>query len=182
MLIQTILAFITTNIDDIFILMLLFAQVGIRSDKYRIAAGQYLGITVLFVVSMIGGMAARLISENYISLLGLVPIALGVREIIENFGEDDDDERASSIGVFPVALLAISNGADNLGVYIPLFSGYSAGDLVVSAVVFAVLTGAWCFLGYKIANLPKVGEVIRRYKKILVPAVLIVLGLSILFA
>lgn len=180
MLIQTILAFITTNIDDIFILMLLFAQGRGKADRYRVTAGQYLGMTVLFVVSIVGGMAARLIPENYINLLGLVPIALGVREIVENFRDDDDDERSSSIGVLSVALLAISNGADNIGVYIPLFSGYSAGDFAVSAVVFAVMTGLLCYLGCKTANLPKVGEVIRKYKKILVPAVFILLGLSIL--
>lgn len=180
MLVSTILAFITTNIDDIFVLMLLFAQSGCAADRVRITAGQLLGTAVLFVLSVFGSLAARLIPENYISLLGLVPVALGVREIIENFTDSEDSEHTSSVGIFSTAVLAISNGADNLGVYIPLFSGYRTGELVVSAVVFAVLTGLWCLLGQRLAELPRVGECIRKYKKIIVPSVFILLGLSIL--
>ena len=64
-------AFIATNIDDIFILMLLFAQTNDRIEKGRVAAGQYLGMVVLTAVSLLGAFGLGYVPSYYIRYLGL---------------------------------------------------------------------------------------------------------------
>ena len=78
---------------------------------------------------------------------------------------------------WPASTLA--NGGDNLGVYIPLFA--SAPETIpLYGVVFALMTGLWCFVGYLLANNRVVGEHVRRYGHAVLPFVLITLGLWIL--
>ena len=172
-------AFVGTNLDDLLILMLLFAQADDRAGRRRIAAGQYLGIGALTAFSMLCALGLGRVPRKYLRLLGLVPILLGLRAWRTR---NQPAEAVSSVGVLSTALLTMANGGDNLGVYIPLLAGYAPGQLAVTAAVFALLCGLWCLLGAKLAALPRVQAVIRNWKGILVPAVLILLGLSIILA
>ena len=179
-MLSAVAAFAGTNIDDIFILMLLFAQCGDRADRWRVTAGQYLGIGVLTAVSMLCALGLGQVPEQYLRLLGLVPILLGVRAWLRR--KEEETAEAKGSGVLSTAALTIANGADNIGVYIPLFAGFTGTQLAVTAAVFATMTGLWCLLGAKLADLPRVQAVIGRWKSVLVPAVLILLGLSIILS
>lgn len=179
-MLSAVAAFAGTNIDDIFILMLLFARCGDRAARWRVAAGQYLGIGALTVFSVLCALGLGQVSEQYLRLLGLVPILLGVRAWLCR--EEDEQAAVSSVGVLSTAALTVANGGDNLGVYIPLFAGFSAGQLMVTAVVFALLCGLWCLLGMKLASLPRVQAAVRKWKTVLVPVVLVLLGSSILLS
>ena len=172
-------AFVGTNLDDLLILMLLFAQADDRAGRRRIAAGQYLGIGALTTFSMLCALGLGRVPGEYLRLLGLVPILLGLRAWRTR---NQPAEAVSSVGVLSTALLTMANGGDNLGVYIPLLAGYAPGQLAVTAAVFALLCGLWCLLGAKLAALPRVQAVILRWKGILVPVVLILLGLSIILS
>lgn len=172
-------AFVATNIDDIFVLMLLFAQAETIGTRLRIAAGQYLGIGLLTAASVLAAVGLGQVPGQYLRLLGVVPVLLAVRAWREGSGEENDGGNACQ-GVFATAALTVANGGDNLGVYIPLFTGYSGGQMAGAAAVFALMTGLWCLLAVQLAKLPAVQQVIRRWKRYLVPAVLFVLGISIL--
>lgn len=177
-LISSAAAFIGTNIDDIFILMLLFAQTADRVGKGRIAAGQFLGMGLLTAVSMVAALGLGMVPGRYLRLLGLVPIALGIRAWVGRHAEEETAMKG--LGVVAVAALTVANGGDNLGVYIPLFARFNGTQLLVCAAVFAAMTALWCLLGAKLASLPRVQPVIRRWKGVLVPAVFVLLGVSIL--
>ena len=172
-------AFAATNLDDLFVLMLLFGQAGGKGARLRIAAGQFLGLSLLTLVSVAAALGLGRVPEQFLRLLGLVPILLGLRAWRTR---NQPAETVSSMGVLSTALLTMANGGDNLGVYIPLLAGYSPGQLAVTAAVFALLCGLWCLLGAKLAALPRVQAVILRWKGILVPVVLILLGLSIILS
>lgn len=172
-------AFAVTNLDDLFVLMLLFGQAGGKGARLRIAAGQFLGLSLLTLVSVAAALGLGRVPEQILRLLGLVPILLGLRAWRTR---NQPAEAVSSVGVLSTALLTMANGGDNLGVYIPLLAGYAPGQLAVTAAVFALLCGLWCLLGAKLAALPRVQAVIRNWKGILVPAVLILLGLSIILS
>lgn len=177
-------SYIGTNIDDIFILMLLFAQACGRAENRKIILGHYLGIGLLTGISIGGAVLAHALPEELIGLSGLVPIALGVRAWLscrKNPGTEEDHP-TGEIGVLSVTLLTAANGADNIGVYIPLFSGYSPAETAAAVLIFAVMTGLWCLLGYHLAGLTGVRTLIRRYQHIIVPAVLIGLGVYILLS
>ena len=47
-------SFAATNIDDIVILMLFYAQVNVTFRKRHIVAGQYLGFTALIIACLPG--------------------------------------------------------------------------------------------------------------------------------
>lgn len=47
------LAFISTNIDDIFILMLFFSVSASEYDRMKVVLGQYSGLGLLFVFSLL---------------------------------------------------------------------------------------------------------------------------------
>ncbi|MBR5537705.1 MAG: cadmium resistance transporter [Clostridia bacterium] len=171
-------AFVATNLDDLLVLMLLFGQAQGAREGRKICLGQLLGIGFLTAVSILGALGLGMVADRHLRLLGLVPVFLGLRAL---WHREDGEEAPSAVGVLSTAMLTVANGGDNLGVYIPLFAGFSLGRLAVCAGVFAVMTLLWCLLGSRLAALPRVKAAILRYKDMLVPAVLILLGVTILF-
>ena len=177
-----VISFISTNIDDLFVLLLLFSQAAEGRDRTRIMAGQYLGTGSVIVLSLLGAYGTRLLLADYLGLLGVVPILLGLRYwAAHRKGEGAEEEPRLRLTVPGVALLCLGNGADNIGVYIPLFSRYEWPALVLTAALFLVLIGLWCLLARSLAAHRAVQAQIRRWQHILVPLVLILLGLSIIW-
>ena len=178
------LSFISTNIDDIFMLMLFFAQCHTLCAKAKVAAGQYLGIGVLTALSLLGAYGLRVLPPQYIGLLGLLPLALGAKALLSSSSaggkQDSDSVPSSAPGLLSVSLVTIAGGGDNIGVYIPLFAGLSPTEQICSLVVFALSTGLWCLLADRLSRLPVIQNILHRYKHILIPIVLIGLGLYIL--
>jgi cadmium resistance protein CadD (predicted permease) len=182
--------FISTNIDDIFLLAAFFAD---KKLKIRaIVLGQFLGIAGLVAASAVVALMAVALPEGWISLLGFVPFYLGLVQAKELWSESNDSvedeaiqlqehqmERSLHSQVLAVAGVTVANGGDNLGVYIPLFAN-SLNLVPLFAAVFAVMTLLWCVLGYALVNNPIFGHFIRRYGHKILPAVLILLGLDIL--
>ena len=82
--------------------------------------------------------------------------------------------------IISVALVGVANGADNIGVYIPLFTGYSSIQVIITIIVFVLMMAVWCFLGEKITDFPKIKAIIQTYKYFAVPAVFVGLGIYII--
>ena len=173
---QSIAAFAGTNVDDILILTILLASAGPRY-KGRVMAGQYIGVLSLLAISIAASRAASFILSGYSWVLGIVPIILGVRYALKQDGLDEEDV---PLGIMPTALLAISNGADNLGVYIPLLSGYDVWDIITMTVVFIIMLALWCMIAHAVSGRDAIGRLIRRYERVAVPAVLMILGIVII--
>jgi cadmium resistance protein CadD (predicted permease) len=77
--------------------------------------------------------------------------------------------------------VTFSNGGDNIGVYVPLFSKYgSLSQITTLTVVFIAMTAAWCITSYYFVNHPLVASRIRHIGNIVLPFVLIGLGIYIL--
>lgn len=171
-------AFAATNVDDLFVLMLLFGQAQSGADRRRIVAGQYVGVALLTAVSLAGAWGLGQIPDRYVRLLGLVPIALGIRAWLQRGGPDET--AGSALSVLAVAALTVSGGGDNIGVYLPLFTHMSGEGQGATLLVFALLCGLWCLLGSCLAALPAVGKAITRHKGWLVPLVFLLLGMFIL--
>ncbi len=178
-----IAAFIGTNIDDLFINAFFYAKADTRAKVRGVLIGKYLGIGFLVVVSLLGSLGLNLLPMNHLGILGLVPIFLGIREIVsycrgQQEGSEEPNQRA---GVFSlqVALVTVANGADNIGVYIPLFTGYTRIQLLLCLTIFAIMTALWCLLGKKIIALPFLQHFLSQYRHIIVPVVYIALGVYI---
>ena len=170
----SIIAYISTNIDDIFVLMILLAQ---TKAKGRMIAGHFLGVGLLTAISMLGALGLQNLPLKYVGLLGLVPIFLGIKAW---FDRDNGEVEAKSVGILSMAIITLGNGADNVGVYIPLFTGFSAGERIGAVVIFAAMTALWVWLANSLAEFPKIKAVIEKYKAIAIPVVFIALGLFII--
>jgi len=181
-----VVVYASTNIDDLLILAVFFADPRVRIGA--VIAGRFIGLAVLALVSAGAALLAMAVPGEWLALLGLVPLALGLRLLpaLWGGGNDagpDDAPAAPRDGffaqAFTVAGVTLANGGDNLGVYIPLFA--TAPQAIITYVlVFAVMTAAWCALGYLAVNNPLIGSQIRRHGHVLLPVVLIALGLYIL--
>jgi cadmium resistance protein CadD (predicted permease) len=178
--------FASTNVDDMFVLVGFFADPKFRPRD--IVTGQYVGITALFAVALLGSLLALVISRAYIGLLGVVAIGVGAkrlfdlyrnRELAESSLEHHDTGRHTRVAT--VALLTLANGADNLGIYMPAFAIRSLMEIGMIAIIFAVMTGLWCFFAHWIVHHPTFGKPIRRYGQRVAPLVLIAIGVSIMY-
>ena len=180
-LISSVVAFIATNIDDMFINMLLFASAKNKKDDLAIVTGKYLGTGALVLVSLAMAYGVQALIGEYIHWLGIVPVALGAKEIYSNIkGEEDEEIKLSHNFVWSTAVITVANGADNIGVYVPLFAQFSMYQLGVMAVVFCVMTALWCFLGKMVTNLPVIKNIMEKYSAVITPLVYISLGVYIL--
>ncbi|HEU4835213.1 MAG TPA: cadmium resistance transporter [Pyrinomonadaceae bacterium] len=175
-------SFVATNIDDIFVLALFFGQTGKRGlRRWHIVAGQYIGFAALVAISLVGYFVRFIIPAAWIGLLGLLPIAMGVRAFVRGHqGNEEDLDARAGTGILPVAAVTFANGGDNIGIYTPLFAASERGELLVIVTAFFVLVGLWCVLGKLIGNHTAVKKSLDRYGHIIVPFVLIGLGIYII--
>lgn len=181
-LIGGVLAFASTNIDDLFVLTLLFAGAACRRARWSIVLGQYAGIAVLTALSLLAAAGLSRLPEGLLGLLGFVPIGMGIRAAWQVQKAAPSPEGRPLTAMTPVAVMAltIANGADNLSIYIPLFTGMSLSALGLTGLIFALMTGLWCALAFRLCHLPLVEGTLARWAPRLVPVVFMVLGLSVL--
>jgi cadmium resistance protein CadD (predicted permease) len=178
--------FVSTNADDLVVLVGFFADH--RLCVRDIVAGQYAGLAVLFVVSVIASLLSLVIPGAYLGLLGIFPILIGVKKLIELRHHDDRadlppsrDAGTSYGNIHTVALVTMANGGDNIGIYTPAFAISSGGQIAVIGGVFVVMTALWCVLAHWMVTHPKLGAPLRRYAHLLAPVILIGLGVSIIY-
>ena len=179
--IAAVIAFAATNVDDLFINMLFFAQADTRQKALYVGLGKYLGVGALFLISLSGAWFAHALPHSALRLLGIVPIALGIRSWLHR-NDDVSADTPSADGSLAVstAVITVANGADNIGVYMPLLASYDAAQVAVTAAVFALMTAVWCLVSRRLTDLPGLRSFLMRYKHIVVPVVLIALGVYIL--
>jgi cadmium resistance transport/sequestration family protein len=181
--------FIATDVDDLFILIAFFADRAFRTRQ--VVIGQFLGIIALLAVSSLSYFFRLVIPIEWIGLMGLIPVYLGIHAALDlRKSVIDDDERTAedahhskSYGyskILSVSLVTIANGGDNIGVYAPLFASSSPLEIALLAGGFLVMTGVWLGLAYGLVNNPLFGAKIQRIGRFVLPVVLIGLGVIIL--
>ncbi|WP_444948221.1 cadmium resistance transporter [Micromonospora ureilytica] len=171
--------FAATDIDDIVILTLFFvaARTTGQPRTWAIVAGQYLGIGALALASAVIAGGLLVVPDPWTGLLGLLPIALGVRALR---GSGDDETPAVVTGALGVAGVTIANGADNVAVYVPVFRALGVADSAVFLLVFVLLIAMWCVAGAWLGGHRRVVRLVERAGAWLVPTIFIAIGLVIL--
>ena len=124
-----IAAFVSTNIDDLFILMVFFATP--RFPSSQIVLGQYIGIGSLIGVSLAGSLIALVLPHNLIGLIGLFPVAIGIKELLDlHKKSDEEDEKISKKLLwskktqlpFLIVAAVTFSGGEEIGIYTTLFA------------------------------------------------------------
>ena len=189
-IISAIGVYISTSIDYLIVLIILFAQLSQNKQKWHIYAGQYLGTGLLVGASLVAAYVVNFVPEAWmVGLLGLIPIYLGIRFAIVGEGEEEEEEeiierleqsKANQL-FWTVTLLTIASGGDNLGIYIPYFASLDWAQTLVALLVFAIGVIIFCELSRVLSSIPLISETIEKYKRIIVPLVFIPLGLYIMY-
>lgn len=190
-IISAIGVYISTSIDYLIALIILFAQLSQNKQKWHIYAGQYLGTGLLVGVSLVAAYVVNFVPKAWmVGLLGLIPIYLGIRFAIVGEGEEEEEEeeiierleQSKATQLFwTVTLLTIASGGDNLGIYIPYFASLDWAQTLVALLVFAIGVIIFCELSRVLSSIPLISETIEKYERIIVPLVFIPLGLYIMY-
>jgi cadmium resistance transport/sequestration family protein len=200
-MIAAIASFAATNIDDILVLMILFAQVKNSNIHYKhIVIGQYLGFFAIIMASLPGFFGGLIIEKKWIGILGLLPIIIGVSRLINKQQDENEIQTVSaevnsspsntpvisiltsvlSPQTYKIAAITFANGGDNIGIYVPLFASSSWFSLGIILTIFLSMMGIWCYLAYQFTYHPIIANILTNYGHQLVPFVLIGLGIFIL--
>jgi cadmium resistance protein CadD (predicted permease) len=183
-----VLIFVGTSIEDFFGLTALFmsARTTGRPRPWQIVTGWYTGIGFLVIVSVAAALGLVFVPQDWAGLLGLVPLTIGAVKLtgtiraVRAAGTGTPVEPVIATRVASIAALAISNGGDNIGVYVPTFRTVGPGQSAVMVAVFAVCLAAWCFLASVLGSHKKVTAIIGPYGKWIIPAVYLTVGIVII--
>ena len=183
-------AFVSTNIDDIFLLIIFFSN-SLKYSKYQVVIGQYIGIGLLISISIIASFISLVIPSFLIGFMGLIPMIIGIKKLTEYYKKKKETDpnstkykitkNGSALSFLNVAAVTFSNGGDNIGIYTPLFASNNIiGQIVILVVLFLIMTAVWCSIGYYLVNHSFLAGHIRRIGHLILPFVLIALGIYIM--
>ncbi|MDF5728452.1 MAG: cadmium resistance transporter [Rhizonema sp. PD38] len=198
---EGIIAFAASNIDDLLILLLFFSQVNVNFRRRHIVTGQYLGFVVIIIASLPGFFGGLVVPQKFMGLLGLLPIAIGLLQLVNRGEETTEVQTVTSTfqqplhnnpivsflfsvlspQTYKVAAVTVANGGDNISIYISLFAGQNLASLAIILSVFFLMVMVWCAIAYLLVRQTKIADVLSRYGKAVVPFVLIGLGLFIMY-
>jgi cadmium resistance protein CadD (predicted permease) len=175
-------AFVATNLDDVFLLLALFSNPSFRPAQ--VVAGQMIGMAILIALSVVGAFLALVVAPGYVGLLGFVPLGLGIWHFLRRGNSDDDTQaQAAMSGALrglAVVAITVANGADNIGVYVPMFATAVRLQVAVYAGTILLLTAGLCWLAHALIQHPRLGTPIQRFAGPVTPFVLMALGVYIL--
>ncbi|MFB4263167.1 cadmium resistance transporter [Nonomuraea sp. GTA35] len=181
--------FAGTNVDDLIVLTVLFlsARAGGALRPWHIWAGQYAGIGALVVISVIAALGLALLPDRWVGLLGLIPLALGVRGLLgalrsrgDGGGDGPSGGPPPATGVVSVAAVTIANGADNISVYTPVFRTIGSAASALTIAVFAAGVAVWCLAASWLGSHRAVIAVVERHGHWIVPLVFMAIGMVII--
>src|SRR5207249_11383763 len=129
------------------------------SRRWHVVVGQYLGFSALVLVSLIGYFGGQVLPHEWLRLFGVAPIAIGIKKL---FAQRDDHIKRASTGTLDVATVTFVNGADNIGIYTPLFVVSDAPRVAVLVAILYVLLSAWLIARYMIHRQIAVGYTLLR--------------------
>jgi cadmium resistance protein CadD (predicted permease) len=180
-LIASITTFGVTNIDDAFLLTFFFAR---RIPMRRIVAGQYAGFAGIVGISLIAAWGALAIPHRWIHWLGVLPLAIGIKRLLQSRRTGAEQPSVSPESVASIALVTLSNGADNISVYVPFFV-IGRSNLWLILMAYAALVALWCFVGRWLGSRPLVLRSVDRHMTDkwghwAVPVVFVGLGIYVL--
>jgi cadmium resistance protein CadD (predicted permease) len=183
-ILASVLAFVSTNLDEVFLLIMFFSD---RTFSVRqVVVGQSAGYAVLVAVSLLCAAISFIVPPEWIGLLGLVPLGLGVRRLVTRRGcgcgcaDGDELPPPDRRGTWAIMVIAIAHGGDNFGVYIPFFAAQSPWENLLTIGIFAAMMAVWIVGARRLIAYPQARRRLERLAPPCIPWVLIGLGLWIL--
>jgi cadmium resistance protein CadD (predicted permease) len=174
--------FTATNIDDAVVLTALHAarRATGAPKQSHIWVGQYLGIGLMVVVALLAATGFRVVSLQWVGLLGLIPLTRGILLLAGALRGVDDPPSAMATGWWQVMALTFADGADNIAAYTAAFRLIGPAEATVTITVFAAGVAVWCAATAVLMSHQRLVEMLQRYSRWIIPVVFIALGVYII--
>jgi len=181
-----IITFIATGIDEMLVLILLFAHARNQQQIRQVYIGQQIGMTFILILVIIAISGISTFAGKWTGLLGLLPIILGIMELMED--EDDDDESPgilNKISMFSnlsirVAIIAIVGGAEELAIYVPYFTSLNWDEVILAIIIFIIMIPIWSAICHMVGSMKNIYQFVKRFQRIIIPVVFIGIGIKVL--
>jgi cadmium resistance transport/sequestration family protein len=194
LIIEAVIAFLLTNLDDFLILLIFCSQLSPQFRRRHILIGQYLGFAIIIVASLPGFLGGLLVPRQWMGLLGILPVMIGCKQLINQEEETREiqnitpnfDPRNIFLSIFSpqtykVAAVTVANSGDNIGIYIPLFSGYNFHKLILVIFIFFIMKTIWYIAASLLVRQTLIAAIVSRYSQVFMPWFLIGMGLYIIY-
>jgi cadmium resistance protein CadD (predicted permease) len=175
-------AFVSTSLDNLFLLMGLMAGSRVRSRDAALGYG--LALALILSIGVAGSYAADLIADGALRYLGLIPLTMGIGRAWKALRESKDaptsDAAPAGRGIASVFGVMLANSGDSLAVFTPLMSETS--DRLVFVIVATTLgMGAlWSLAARSVVRHPRLAPSLRAIDRYAVPLLLVGIGVYIL--
>lgn len=179
LLVAALLAFAAATVDDLILVTALFtsSRATGRPRPGSIVAGQYIGFVVILGAALVAAGGLRAVPDRWVGLVGFIPIALGIRGLWRLRGSGEDSRPPPASTVAAIAMVTFANGADDIGVFTPLFRSLQMIPGLLMALEFLLLIGLWCAVGALLGTHRAVVAALGRISHWLVPLVFISIGI-----
>ena len=176
-------AFMATNLDNLVLMIGLF---GRYSDRRRdVLFGYLVGMVIIAAVTFYVGKLAGTAPVEYLGLLGIVPVLIGVAELVRLFRNkgvvrDPVVPGAGSTAMVATLTAQLGNSTDTIITYSVLFS--DANDLADYLVLaaFAGMALLLALVAYLALRHPWLSRPVQLYGHYITPLILITVGMYVL--
>ena len=176
-------AFVATNLDNFFLLLSFLAIPSVQSKS--VFLGFMTGMLILIGFSATAILLPALLPVKYLGLLGIVPVTVGIRQLIAtNRGLDPSGQSAvpavQSSAFSAVVLTQISNGSDTIITFAPLIADSMPSAVILILATFVAMSLLLWRTARRVHLQPGVAALTKRYGRFLAPVILILVGSYIL--
>jgi cadmium resistance protein CadD (predicted permease) len=185
LLMISVVAYAATNVDNLTVLLAFLA--ASRGRTRVVMAGHICGSLALIFFALGCAALTLALPRSWIGVLGIFPLGIGLGKLFKrwfaggpNASISPDVVDESALSGWMVALVAISNGSDNIAVYTSLYAGRPAVDEAVISITLIAMIGVWCLMANSLVSHPVLGRRIKHYGEVALPWILIGIGISVL--
>lgn len=134
---KAIISFIAVSLDEFVVLIAFFSQSDTKFKKVHVVLGQIIGFTVVIGISLLGGCFKFFISIEYLSLVGFIPLFLGIYDLFKVIKfwskkyldqTSNEDEKEELMNISNYEYNSISIDSENITVSSEVSELSSAGD------------------------------------------------------
>lgn len=175
-------AFVSTNVDNLFLLMALLG--GSPRRARAVAVGYAAALAVVLAVCVAGSWAFELAANAWLRYLGLVPLGLGLWRLRQLLGRGSPSVAGAppprAAGVGASFGLMLGNSGDSLAVFASLLGETEGGLIPVAVVTILGMALLWVAAARGMVSHPALAPPLQRLERWGVPLLLVAVGLYIL--
>lgn len=201
---------IATTFDDNIYLTGFFSETDRHFRPVHVVAGELIGFSLLMALSVIlSRVLVNVLPVSTVGWLGTIPILIGLQSFLQLFATSAPRELDSVQAVNPrshasslqqgfgssqpriaavltdsrtykVSAITISNGGNNLAIYIPLLGNSGPVSSLITVITCYIAVVCWLIVSFRLTRLPGLAVILSRYASKIFPFVLMWLGFRIL--